>query len=123
MGLLTVDQTKYWMVAAHLQKRKLLIAVNVLAGMSIFFFGTKHSLSYFMTNKKHPRPISRHHAGYGQGLMGGVNQSTDYIRLMDLGHLGEDGSPVITRTPLQGGIMAVFYLGTLVRGPRWRGLW
>lgn len=46
--------------------------------------------------------------------MGGVNQSTDYIRLMDLGHLGEDGSPVITKTLLQGGIMAVFYLGTLV---------
>ena len=46
--------------------------------------------------------------------MGGVNQSTDYIRLMGLGHLGEDASPVITSTLLQGGIMAVFYLGTLV---------
>ena len=42
MGFLTVDQTKSWMVAAHLQKRKLLISVNVLAGMSIFFFGTFH---------------------------------------------------------------------------------
>lgn len=46
--------------------------------------------------------------------MGGVNQSTDYIRRMGLGHLGEDGSPIITKTLLQGGIMAVFYLGTLV---------
>ena len=52
--------------------------------------------------------------GYDQGLMGGVNQSTDYIRLMGLGHLGEDGSPVITETLLQGGIMAIFYFGTLV---------
>lgn len=42
MGFVTVDQTKSWMVAAHLQKRKLLISVNVLAGMSIFFFGTRH---------------------------------------------------------------------------------
>lgn len=46
--------------------------------------------------------------------MGGVNQSTDYIRCMGLGHLAEDGSPVITKTLLQGGIMAIFYLGTLV---------
>lgn len=46
--------------------------------------------------------------------MGGVNQSTDYIYRMGLGHLGDDGSPVITETLLQGGIMAIFYLGTLV---------
>lgn len=46
--------------------------------------------------------------------MGGVNQSTDYIYRMGLGHLDEDGSPVITKTLLQGGIMAIFYLGTLV---------
>ncbi|EEU37319.1 uncharacterized protein NECHADRAFT_37236 [Fusarium vanettenii 77-13-4] len=90
MVFFTVDQTRSWMVAAHLQKRSLLVAVNALAGMSIFFFG------------------------YDQGLMGGVNQSTDYIRRMGLGHLAEDGSPVITKTLLQGGIMAIFYLGTLV---------
>ncbi|KAJ3545317.1 hypothetical protein NM208_g2567 [Fusarium decemcellulare] len=86
MSFITVDQTQSWMVAARLQKRSLLVAVNVLAGMSIFFFG------------------------YDQGLMGGVNQSTDYIYRMGLGHLGEDGSPVITKTLLQGGIMAIFYL-------------
>jgi hypothetical protein len=39
MAFLTVDQTRSWMVAAHLQKRSLLVAVNALAGMSIFFFG------------------------------------------------------------------------------------
>ncbi|KAM0209983.1 hypothetical protein ACHAQI_006095 [Fusarium lateritium] len=90
MRSLTVNQTRSWMVASKLQKRPLLIAVNCLAGMSIFFFG------------------------YDQGLMGGVNQSTDYINRMGLGHLGPDGSPVITETLLQGGIMAIFYLGTLV---------
>lgn len=46
--------------------------------------------------------------------MGGVNQSTDYIYRMGLGHVDEEGSPVITETLLQGGIMAIFYLGTLV---------
>lgn len=46
--------------------------------------------------------------------MGGVNQSTDYIYRMGLGYLGEDGSPVIEETLLQGGIMAIFYFGTLV---------
>lgn len=43
MTLLSVDQQGSWMVASKLEKRSLLIAVNCLAGMSIFFFG-KHSL-------------------------------------------------------------------------------
>ncbi|KAH7140958.1 general substrate transporter [Dactylonectria macrodidyma] len=90
MDFLKVEQTKPWMVAARLEKRSLLIAVNGLAGMSIFFFG------------------------YDQGLMGGVNQSTDYIHRMGLGYLDSNGNPVITETLLQGGIMAIFYLGTLV---------
>ncbi|KAK7398612.1 hypothetical protein QQX98_012021 [Neonectria punicea] len=90
MAFLTVGQTASWMVAAWLQKRSLLVAVNALAGMSISFFG------------------------YDQGLMGGVNQSTDYIHCMGLGHVDESGSPVITEALLQGGIMAIFYLGTLV---------
>lgn len=78
------------MVAARLQKRRLLIAVNLLAGMSIFFFG------------------------YDQGLMGGVNQSIDYVERMGLGRLAADGSLVIEKTLVQGGTMAIFYLGTLV---------
>lgn len=45
--------------------------------------------------------------------MGGVNQSTDYIHRMGLGYIDDTGSPVITETLLQGGIMAIFYLGTL----------
>jgi hypothetical protein len=34
-----INQRHRWMVAGFLQKRKLLIAINCLAGMSIFFFG------------------------------------------------------------------------------------
>lgn len=46
MGFLTFDQTKRWMVAAHLERRPLLIAVNALAGMSIFFFGMYTDIDY-----------------------------------------------------------------------------
>ncbi|KAL1854032.1 hypothetical protein VTK73DRAFT_8821 [Phialemonium thermophilum] len=97
MGFLKVDQKSSWMVASKLQKRSLLVAVNCLAGMSIFFFG------------------------YDQGIMGGVNQSIDYIHRMGLGHLDDQGNPVITKTLLQGGIMSVFYFGTLsaAMNPSW----
>ena len=40
-----------WNVSRHLEKRKLLIAINCIAGLSIFFFG------------------------YDQGMMGGVNNA------------------------------------------------
>ncbi|KAI5298957.1 GTPase-activating protein [Ascosphaera pollenicola] len=81
-------------VANHLSKRKLLVAVNCVAALSIFFFG------------------------YDQGMMSGVNNSKDYIELMELGHTvdkdGQKNSPVIDNTLRQGGIVAVYYLGTLV---------
>ncbi|OTB05350.1 hypothetical protein M426DRAFT_260847 [Hypoxylon sp. CI-4A] len=83
-----VDQRGTWMIHAKLEKRALLVAINCLAGMSIFFFG------------------------YDQGMMGGVNNAKDYIDIMRLGYV-EDGTPVITNTLLQGGIMCVYYLGTL----------
>ena len=76
-------------VASKLQKRSLLIAINSLAGMSIFFFG------------------------YDQGMMGGVNNAEDYINIMHLGYT-ENKEPVITNSLLQGGIVSVYYLGTLV---------
>ncbi|KAF7561145.1 hypothetical protein G7046_g3007 [Stylonectria norvegica] len=100
MAFLSINQTGSWMVAAKLEKRSLLVAVNFLAGMSIFSLQGGRVLNI--------------HLGYDQGLMGGVNQSTDYIYRMGLGYVDADGSPVITKTLLQGGIMAVFYLGTLV---------
>lgn len=87
-------QIKKWNVAHKLQKRSLLIAINCIAGLSIFFFG------------------------YDQGMMGGVNNAKDYIELMGFGHVetidGSVNTPVITDSLLQGGIVSVYYLGTLV---------
>ncbi|KAG6356112.1 hypothetical protein INS49_015497 [Diaporthe citri] len=85
-----MDQRHRWMVHGKLEKKALLVAINSLAGLSIFFFG------------------------YDQGMMGGVNESRDYIDLMGLGHVTDEGNPVITDTLLQGGIMCVYYLGTLL---------
>jgi MFS family permease len=51
--------------------------------------------------------------GYDQGMMGGVNNAQAYYTRMGFGHPGPDG-PVITDTLLQGGIVSVYYLGTLV---------
>ncbi|TVY68688.1 Sugar transporter STL1, partial [Lachnellula suecica] len=80
-------------VSHTLQKRGLLIAINCIAGLSIFFFG------------------------YDQGMMGGVNNAADYIKLMGFGYVsGPENTPVITNSLLQGGIVAVYYLGTLFGG-------
>lgn len=53
------------------------------------------------------------HAGYDQGMMGGVNNSPAYVHRMGLGY-DKDGEITITNTLLQGGIVSVYYLGTLV---------
>lgn len=45
--------------------------------------------------------------------MGGVNDSRAYVHRMGLGY-EENGSIIVTNTLLQGGIVSVFYLGTLV---------
>jgi MFS family permease len=77
-------------VANHLEKRQLLIAVNCVAALSIFFFG------------------------YDQGMMGGVNNAKDYIDLMGFGYVDPVTSePIVTDSLLQGGIVSVYYLGTL----------
>lgn len=87
------NQIQKWNVAHSLQKRKLLIAINCVAGLSIFFFG------------------------YDQGMMGGVNNAKDYIDIMGFGYTatidGSPNTPVITNSLLQGGIVSVYYLGTL----------
>ena len=70
-------------VVHKLEKRSLLIAINCVAALSIFFFG------------------------YDQGMMGGVNNAKDYYQdVMKFGHEGPDGSPVIDDTLLQGGIVS-----------------
>lgn len=76
-------------VANHFEKKQLLIAINSIAALSIFFFG------------------------YDQGMMGGVNTAKDYIDLMGFGYVDDAGSPVVTNSLLQGGIVSVYYLGTL----------
>lgn len=77
-------------VANHLEKRSLLIAINTIAALSIFFFG------------------------YDQGMMGGVNTSRDYVRVMGIGHVDTvTDTVVVTDALLQGGIVSVYYLGTL----------
>ncbi|KAL8909899.1 MAG: hypothetical protein Q9171_004787 [Xanthocarpia ochracea] len=77
-------------VVHRLRKRNLLIAINSVAALSIFFFG------------------------YDQGMMAGVNNAVEYYTRMGFAHEGEDGQPVITDSLLQGGIVSVYYLGTLL---------
>ncbi|KAJ2988813.1 hypothetical protein NUW58_g3779 [Xylaria curta] len=77
-------------IANVFEKRALLVAINSLAALSIFFFG------------------------YDQGVMGGVNNAKHYIDLMGFGYVDKKtGNPVITNSLLQGGIISVYYLGTL----------
>lgn len=52
-------------------------------------------------------------------MMSGVNNAKDYIDLMGFGYTKEvDGelTPVVTNSLLQGGIVSVYYLGTLLGG-------
>lgn len=68
-------------VVHKLEKRSLLIAINCVAGLSIFFFG------------------------YDQGMMGGVNNAKNYYQdTMKFGHITANG-PFIDDTLLQGGIV------------------
>lgn len=77
-------------IANHLTHRRLLTAINTIAALSIFFFG------------------------YDQGMMGGVNTARDYVTLMGFGHLDTaTDTVVVTDALLQGGIVSVYYLGTL----------
>ena len=81
-------QTPKWFqdrgVAHRLQKRSLLIAVNLVAGLSIFFFG------------------------YDQGVMAGVNITRNYVDIMKLGYWDEGAGLVKITAPLkQGGIVRI----------------
>lgn len=71
-------------VANRYEKRALLIAVNAVASLSIFFFG------------------------YDQGLMGGVNTTRNYASTMGFGEWDEAAGLVnVTRPLLQGGIVSL----------------
>ncbi|EED18576.1 MFS monosaccharide transporter, putative [Talaromyces stipitatus ATCC 10500] len=89
------DRISSWNVVHRFEKRQLLIAINCAAALSILMFG------------------------YDQGLMGGVNNSKDYIDLMKFGYTKDvngELTPVVTNSLLQGGIVSVYYLGTLFGG-------
>ncbi|KAK9454837.1 general substrate transporter [Dipodascopsis uninucleata] len=81
---------KGWNVANRYEKKSLLIAINFIAGLSIFFFG------------------------YDQGMMSGVNNSPDYCDHMKYGWVSEDGTVHVTNSVRQGGIVAIYYFGTLL---------
>lgn len=47
--------------------------------------------------------------------MGGVNNAEDYINTMKIGYIDtSNGDPKITNTLRQGGIVSIYYLGTLI---------
>ncbi|KAK4687899.1 hypothetical protein P7C73_g2219, partial [Tremellales sp. Uapishka_1] len=89
-----------WNVAHRYRKRGLLIAINCIAGLSIFFFGYDRLTAV------------------AEGMMGGVNNAADYISTMAIGDtvigLGGEPTPNITNTLRQGGIVSIYYLGTLI---------
>ncbi|EST08802.1 General substrate transporter [Kalmanozyma brasiliensis GHG001] len=66
-------------------------AVQLVAGIAILFFG------------------------FDQGVMSGVNESKDYLRLMGTAS-GVDGNETERDSAAIGGIVAIYYLGTLLGG-------
>ena len=78
------DIFQRYAVANKLERTKLLIAVNLVAGLSIFFFG------------------------YDQGVMAGVNTTRNYSKLMGFGYFDEQAQLVqVTKPLLQGGIVCL----------------
>jgi len=79
-----MENISRWNVARRYEKRSLLIAVNCVAGLSIFFFG------------------------YDQGVM--VNTAQDYVRVMHFGHWDSSQQIVVVDNQLlQGGIVRMFW--------------
>ena len=77
-----MENIKSYNVARRYEKRALLIAVNLVAGLSIFFFG------------------------YDQGVMGGVNGNRNYAHIMGFGEFNPTSGIVDVKKPLlQGGIV------------------
>jgi len=77
-----MDRVASYNVARKYEKRSLLIAINAVAGLSIFFFG------------------------YDQGVMGGVNGNRNYAQTMGFGDWDESKGLVNVAKPLlQGGIV------------------
>lgn len=78
-----MDRISKFNVVHRFEKRSLLIAINCVAGLSIFFFG------------------------YDQGVMGGVNTDRNYAEIMGFGHWDEVNKVVQIDNPtLQGAIVS-----------------
>ncbi|KAL8792196.1 MAG: hypothetical protein Q9195_005218 [Heterodermia aff. obscurata] len=97
-----MDKISRFNVVHRWEKRALLIAINFVGSLAIFFFG------------------------YDQGMMGSVNVSIDYaVNVMKLGHVEPGTKQVITdRTLLQGGIIIpLLFLFAIIwlmpESPRW----
>ncbi|KAJ9098324.1 hypothetical protein QFC19_006448 [Naganishia cerealis] len=108
-----------WNVAHRYEQRSLLIAVNCVAALSIFFFGYRLStLCYPVTTvsiaaiSSNPlRANAYREYPSAEGVMGGVNTNRSYASLMGFGHYNETkGQVEISHPLLQGGIVAVYYL-------------
>lgn len=105
-------------VAHKLYKRKLLIAVNLVAGLSIFFFGRVVWLSELlwetfanerqvMTKVRYTRDSKPcRHSKSIQGVMGGVNGNRNYAKTMGFGYYDPAQDSVqVTNPLLQGSIV------------------
>lgn len=79
-----------WLLEHHFRGAHLCQLVVGLSALSIFFFG------------------------YDQGMMAGVNTSPDYVDHMKFGHYDAAGDVTVTNSTKQGGIVAVYYFGTLI---------
>ena len=78
-----MDRLGAWNVARNHEKRSLLILINAVAGLSIFFFG------------------------YDQGVMGGVNGTRNYAETMGFGYWDAKAGLVHVSKPLlEGGIVS-----------------
>jgi hypothetical protein len=83
-----MDKISKFNVVHRFEKRSLLIAINCLGSLAIFFFG------------------------YDQGMMGSVNVSIDYaVNVMKFGKVLPGTTQVeVDNALLQGGIVSAFYL-------------
>lgn len=79
-----MDKISRFNVVHRYEKRSLLVAINAVGSLAIFFFG------------------------YDQGMMGSVTVSIDWaVNVMKLGHVEPGTTQVITdNTLLQGGIVS-----------------
>lgn len=79
-----MENISRWNVARRYEGRALLIAINAVASLSIFFFG------------------------YDQGVMGGVNNNRDYAQVMGFGSYNPaDKTVTVNHALLQGGIVSL----------------